>query len=179
MLHPLVSREQLCAGLPQVVGTSEYQHPRWPCTAQEWSCRDGRHYSAFSKVLQWGRRGIGLYGYFLLKRTGGEAWCRASAVTGCCTYCIAPLARASRSACRSWTPWGPHLYLCGVLTKHSKAGMVTVLKDKLIRVHKTLHFREHSQLDTGWFLHARVVMSPSQGLSAATYGFSRAAEHST
>lgn len=70
-------------------------------------------------------------------------------------------------------------HICGTLTKHSKAGMVAVLKDKLIRVHMTLHFREHSQLNTGWFLSARVVISPSQGISAAAYGFSRAAEHST
>lgn len=70
-------------------------------------------------------------------------------------------------------------HICGTLTKHSEAGMVAVLKDKLIRAHMTLHFGEHSQLDTGWFLSARVGISPSQAISVATYGFSRAAEHST
>lgn len=34
----------------------------------------------FPKPYKWGRRGIGLCGYFL-KRTGGEAWCTASAAT--------------------------------------------------------------------------------------------------
>lgn len=120
---------------------------------QEWSCRDGKQYSAFSKLLHWGRREIGLYGYFSSKKNWWKkAWCTASAVAGCCTHCTAPLTRASRSACRSWTPWGHHLHhICGTLTMLSKAGIVAVLKNKLIRVHTTLHFREHSQLDTGWF----------------------------
>lgn len=50
-------------------------------------------------------------------------------------------------------------YICGNLTKHSKFGVVALLKDKLIRVHMTCHFREHTQLATARFLSTKVAIT--------------------
>lgn len=49
--------------------------------------------------------------------------------------------------------------ICGSLTEDSKVGMVAVFKDELNRVYATFHFREHTQLATGWFLSIKVAIT--------------------
>lgn len=113
-----------------------------------------------------------------------KSWCRSlqhsSAVTGGCTHGTAPLARTSSSARRSWAPWGHHLYCTSVLPSPSTARLCAgCLEGRAHQGPRHIALQEHSQLDTSWLLSARVVISPSRGISAATYGFSRAAEQST
>lgn len=144
-----------------MVGTSICGGPALPSSHPSRHGAAGTVVDATLPFLKSYSRRIGLYGCFLLKRDQWRSWPTVSAVTGCCAHCTMPLAQASRSAFRRWTPWGHHLYSTSVVTsqKRSKVGIVAVLKDKLIRVHVIFHFREHMQLATDWFLSTKMAIT--------------------